>query len=254
MDGTTIGFADLKVGQRVEVEGSTQPDQSVLAARVSVEKPERDENTRTPTVTGTPPTPAPTRTPRPEEVELEGTVGTITGASFVLMTRPGPVTIQTDTATIFRRDGSPATFADIHVGGRVEVKGARQADGSVLASRVDIEGDEGEERTRTPAATATMTTTATTPLPTRTPTPTRTPEAEEGVEREGTVSSINGTSFVLMTRSGPVTIQTSSATRFRRDGEPATFADIRVGGEVEVEGALQADGSILASRVSIQGH
>jgi len=123
----------------------------------------------------------------------------------------------------------------------------------VLASRVNIEEEEAEEPTKTPTATVTATTTATTPLPTRTPTPTRTPEPEEEFEREGTVGSINGTSFVLMTGSGPVTVRTNSATLFRGDGSPASFADIKVGGEVKAEGALQADGSILASRVSIKG-
>jgi hypothetical protein len=83
-------------------------------------------------------------------------------------------------------------------------------------------------------------------------TPTRTPEPEEGIEREGTVGSITGTSFVLMTGSGPVTVQTNSATLFRKDGSPASFADIKVGGEVQAEGALQADGSLAASRVSIK--
>ena len=56
-----------------------------------------------------------------------------------------------------------------------------------------------------------------------------------------------------MTRSGAVTVQTNSATRFRRDGDPASFADITMGREVDVEGALQADGSLLASQVSIKG-
>jgi hypothetical protein len=215
--------------------------------------PRSDDGTRTPspTLTGTPATATPTRTPRPEEIELEGTVGGINGTSFVLMTRSGPVTIQTNPETLFRKDGNPATFADIATGGRAEVEGRRQSDGSVLASRVDIE--EGEERTRTPSGTATATATATTPLPTRTPTPTRTPEPEEEIEREGTVGSISGTSFVLMTRSGPVTVQTTAATEFRRDDSPASFADITVGGEVEARGAFQMDGSLLASRVEIKG-
>ncbi len=255
MDGTTIGFADLKVGQHAQAQGSPQPDGSVLAARVSVEGAENEE-TRTPTTTPsgtiTPVTATPTRTPRPEGVDVEGAVGPITGTSFVLMTRSTPVTIQTDSATIFRRDESPATFADVKTGGRVEVKGARQADGSVLASRVDIEEDEDEDRTKTPTPTPTMTTTATTPLSTRTPTPTKTPEPE-GVEREGSIASIIGTSFVLMTGSGPVMIQTTAATLFRRDGDTLTFGDLKVGNRAQAEGTLQADGSILASRVSLEG-
>jgi hypothetical protein len=56
-----------------------------------------------------------------------------------------------------------------------------------------------------------------------------------------------------MTRSGPVTIQTNSGTQFRRDGDPKSLADIKTGVEVEVQGARQADGSVLAARVSIKG-
>jgi len=157
--------------------------------------------------------------------------------------------IQTNGSTIFRKGEGPATLADIKTSERVEVHGARQGDGSVLASRVDIE-EEAEEKTPTPTRTPTA---ATTSVTTTTPTPTRTPEPEEGIEREGIVGSINGASFVLMTGSGPVTVQTNSATLFRRDGNPAGFADIKVGGEAQAEGALQADGSLFASRVSIKG-
>jgi len=87
----------------------------------------------------------------------------------------------------------------------------------------------------------------------RTPTPTRTPEPEGEFEREGTVGSINGTSFVLTTDTGAVMVQTNAATQFRKDGNPASFADIKTGGEVQVEGAIQGDASVLASRVSIKG-
>jgi hypothetical protein len=269
MRGSLVGLGDLKVGQKVEAEGSPQPDGSLLARKVNIQNRDEEEETRTPTpsptatttpptatptstVTTTPATATPTRTPRPQEVELEGTVGAISGTSFVLMTRTGPVTIQTNSATVFRKEDGPATFADIKTGGKVEVEGTRQNDGSVLASRVNIEGGDDQERTKTPTGIATTTTTATTPQPTRTPTPTRTPELE-GAGLEGTVGNINGSSFVLMTRSGPVTIQTNSATQFRNDDNPATFADIKTGSEVEVEGTSQPDGSVLASRISLKG-
>jgi hypothetical protein len=253
MGGSLLSLGDLKTGQKVEVEGSPQPDGSLLAKKVNIENPEQEEEvTRTPTVTTTPGTATPTRIPRPEGVELEGAVGPINGASFVLMTRSGSVMIQTNSSTLFRKEDGPATLADIKTGGRVEVEGTRQNDGSVLASGVKIEGEDDQERTKTPTGIATTTTTATTPQPTRTPTPTRTPEIE-GAELEGTVGPIKGTSFVLMTRSGPVTIQTNAATQFRKDGDPLSFADIKTGAEVEVEGASQPDGSVPASRVSIKG-
>lgn len=174
MRGALVSFGDLKVGQKVEVEGPPQPDGSILASRVKIENPEDeeedvtrtptptvtgspptatstrtprpdddDDRTKTPTVTGTPPTATPTRTPRPEDegADLEGTVGSITGSSFVLMTKSGPVTIQTNGATRFRNDDRTGSFADIKAGEEVEVQGQVQQDKSVLASRVDIKGD-----------------------------------------------------------------------------------------------------------------
>jgi hypothetical protein len=108
--------------------------------------------------------------------------------------------------------------------------------------------DDDDNRTKRPSATATVT--GGSPS---TPTPTRTPEPGEGADLEGTVGTTSGTSFVLMTRSGPVTIETNSGTQFRHDGDPAGLADIKTGIEVEVQGPPQADGSVLASRVSIKG-
>jgi hypothetical protein len=252
MRGFPAGFGDLKAGQRVQVEGALAPGGSLNAKKVGIEDEQEDERTPTATPTGTITPPTATRTPRPEGVELEGTVGAVNGTSFMLMTRSGSVTIQTDSTTQLRKEDAPATFTDIKTGVKVEVEGTRQNDGSVLASRVTVEVEDMEEQTKTPTGTPAMTTTATTPQPTRTPTPTRTPEAE-GADLEGTVGSISGTSFMLMTRSGSVTIQTNSATRFRNDDNPETFADIKMGAEVEVEGTTQPDGSVLASRVSIKG-
>jgi hypothetical protein len=50
-----------------------------------------------------------------------------------------------------------------------------------------------------------------------------------------------------------VTIQTNAGTQFRQDGDTKSLADIKTGIEVEVDGARQTDGSVLASRVSIKG-
>jgi len=210
---------------------------------------------------------------------VEGVVDSIpTASSFVLRTPRGMVTIQTDSNTRFRLEDAGIAVGNLKVGQRVEVEGSLQPDGSILAARVKIENEEQEDETRTPTPTPTgtpatatptrtpkpeddedrtrtptATTTATTPLPTRTPTPTKTPEPEEEIEREGTVGVINGTSFVLMTDAGALMVQTNAATQIRKDGNPASLADIKPGGKVQVEGALQADASLLASRVSIKG-
>ena len=209
----------------------------------------------------------------PRSDGTRGTVDSMNGKTFVLKNPRGMVTIQTDANTRFRMRGALGGFGDLKVGQRVEVEGAPQPDGSILASAVDIEDSEDDDEvTRTPAPTVTgtpPTATATrTPRPdddeerTKTPTvtgtpptatPTRTPRPEEGIELEGTVGSITGSSFVLMTQSGPVTIQTNGATQFRNDDNPATFADIKTGEEVEVQGQIQPDKSVIASRVEIKG-
>jgi hypothetical protein len=110
--------------------------------------------------------------------------------------------------------------------------------------------DDNDDRTKTPTPTPTATVTGGSPS---TPTPTRTPEPGEGADLEGTVGTTSGMSFMLMTRSGSVTIQTNSGTQFRHDGNMASIADIKTGVEVEVQGAPQPDGSVLASRVSLKG-
>lgn len=56
-----------------------------------------------------------------------------------------------------------------------------------------------------------------------------------------------------MTDSGSVMVQSNSARQFRKDGSPASFADIKTGGEVEVKGTVPRDGPLLASRISIKG-
>ncbi|HKA36809.1 MAG TPA: DUF5666 domain-containing protein [Thermoanaerobaculia bacterium] len=224
-----------------------------------------DDETRTPapTVTGTPPTVTPTRTPRPAEAEIEGKITGITAPNFTVMTRSGPVTVQTGPNTIFRNEGNIAGFGDLKIGQEVEVEGVRQGDGSILASKVQIEEDENEqeERTKTPTATPTVTPTpggpTATPTATRTPgspTPTKTPEPEDEQDNEveGTIAGISGSSFTVMTGSGLVTVQTNPSTQFRRDDKTLTFADLKTGMRVEVKGQVQPDKSILASQVSVE--
>jgi hypothetical protein len=222
---------------------------------------------------------------------LEGAVDSVNipGKSFALKNQRGLATIVTDGSTLFRLHGAAAGLGDLAAGQRVEVEGSLQTDGTILARVVNIEDpqdetrtpsvsptmtttpptatttpatatptrtpepDDEDNRTKTPTVSATVTTTATTPLPTRTPTPTRTPEAGE-TEREGTVTGFgSGTSFMLMTGSSSITVQTTAGTQFRNDGNTAAFSDIKVGGRVDVQGTIQTDGTLLASRVSIEG-
>jgi hypothetical protein len=147
----------------------------------------------------------------------------------------------------------------LKVGQRVEVKVSdkRRLHPGGEVQIEDEDENEQEERTKTPTITPTPGGPTATPTATRTPaspTPTRTPEREDEQEREaeGTISSLGGSSFTILTKAGPVTVQTNAATQFRRGGDSRSFADLRIGQKVEVKGQLQPDQSILASRVSIE--
>src|SRR5436309_13778371 len=67
-------------------------------------------------------------------------------------------------------------------------------------------------------------------------------------EFEGTVDAIDGMVLTVAGRKVAVT----DATKIRKDDAAATFADLALGTPVEVEGTLNADGSVTASEISIE--
>jgi hypothetical protein len=69
----------------------------------------------------------------------------------------------------------------------------------------------------------------------------------------GTVKSTNGSSFVLTTAQGDVTVKVDSNTHFGGDGHAAAVSALAAGTTVEVQGTKQTDGSILAKSVEVKG-
>jgi len=67
-------------------------------------------------------------------------------------------------------------------------------------------------------------------------------------EFEGTVDAIDGMVLTVAGRKVSVT----DATKIRKDDAAATFADLVLGTPVEVEGTLNADGTVTASEISIE--
>src|SRR5467141_754189 len=67
-------------------------------------------------------------------------------------------------------------------------------------------------------------------------------------EFEGTVDAIDGMVITVAGRKVAVT----DATKIRKDDAAATFADLVLGTPVEVEGTLNADGSVTASEIEIE--
>ena len=111
---TTLLFADLKVGDQVHVKG-TQTGTTLAASEVNVQNDgEHDDN----------------------RAEAEGVVAGLTGTCPSITFTVGATHVATDATTTFGR----SACADVVNGAAVEVTGVRQTDGSILASRVSVEG------------------------------------------------------------------------------------------------------------------
>jgi hypothetical protein len=155
--------------------------------------------------------------------EIEGLVqSTNAGAGplVVLDQRLGAVTVKTDSSTLIRRGNTVIPLSQIQTGMRLHVKAVLQGDVTYLATEILLQDENiGGER-----------------------------------EVEGSVASVdNGVkSFIVTTVSGPITVKTVASTTFKKKGSTATFSDVVAGAMVEAEGTLQADGSILARKVTIE--
>jgi len=157
--------------------------------------------------------------------EVEGLVSATNataGTLTVLDQRLGAVMIQTDSSTVIRNEDDAAIpLSQIEIGNRVHVKALSQPTGAMLATEIILQSDKvGGNR-----------------------------------EVEGSVTMVDQSmkSFVVQTESGTVTVQTDSSTTFRRRGGSASFSDIAMGVNVDVNGILQADGTVLARKVTIEG-
>src|SRR5262249_52263860 len=146
------------------------------------------------------------------------TAGSLAGscAAHNLSFTVGTTKVATNASTQFKE----ARCEALKGGSEVEVKGARQGDGSILAT--SIEGDDEDEK-----------------------------ENEEGNEAEvkGAIvaGSIGGSCAAsnLSFRVGSTLVKTNSSTQFK----DVACASLKAGDSVEVKGARQADNSVLASRV-----
>jgi hypothetical protein len=117
-DSTTTFFdgtcQQLANGGKAEVRGAKQPDGSIKATRVSVEE---------------------VRKPGPTEVD--GTISGLAGACPAVTFTIGTTKVSTDSTTRF----SDGTCQQLANGGKVEVKGSKQPDGSIKASELSLDRD-----------------------------------------------------------------------------------------------------------------
>jgi hypothetical protein len=158
--------------------------------------------------------------------QAEGTVSKIdsSNSSFTLAPEHGAVLIVLVNAHTEFEEGL-RDFSGLTVGLQIEVTGTQQTDGSLLATKVEAQDENANENENN--------------------------EQDEN-KLNGTVMSIDAadSSFVLQLSDGTTkTIEVSSKTEFDGDGDFQAFSDLKVGVTVEVEGNLQSNGSIMATKV-----
>ena len=157
----------------------------------------------------------------PAGEEIEGLVSVNDGSRLtVLDQRLGAVVVSTDGSTLVRSGDSTIPLSQIAVGNRVHVKAVEQSDQTFLATEILLQSDKvGGSR-----------------------------------QVSGTVSSVDtGQKSFVVNAGGDVTVTTNGGTRFQRRGGTASFADVQVGVNVDVNGVLQGDGTVLARKVTLGG-
>jgi hypothetical protein len=146
-----------------------------------------------------------------DRIEVKGVIASLSGACPDLTFTVNGFQAVTNASTRFE----DAPCSGVQAGTKVEVKGTRQANGSILAQKVDVDGVG--------------------------------PDVRPEVKLDGTVSGLAGacpdrTFTVLGT-----TVVTNSATRF----EDGTCGTLQNGTRVQVKGTRQPNGSVLATHVDI---
>lgn len=144
--------------------------------------------------------------------QFKGTIESIGSSNLVVS---GQTVLVDGSTEIEDGNESSIPFSSLKVGDTVKVEGESLADGSVMASKIEIEEQEEKEE----------------------------------VEIKGTITSIGADSLVV----GGTTVLTSTQTLVRgNDGESLDFSSLQVGQQVEVDGFMQNDGSVLATRIKIE--
>jgi len=183
--------------------------------------------------------------------QIEGAISALPPTTAALTFTVAGKTVVTTSSTVFVSDGATKTFADLKVGMKVEVTGTLS--GSTLtATRVELEIE--EEPVPPPPTTPPPTTPPPTPPPPKPPAPVQ-------VEVRGTISGLTGTASSFQFMLGTTLVKGDASTMITgggdnnddaiKDDAPKTFADLRNGLTVEVNGTQQT-GFVQAVRIQIE--
>lgn len=190
----TLTIADIEIGDHIQGRG-TMEGTTLVATEIKVEDTGDDNGDV-------------------DELEIEGAVAGLSGTATcpVVTFTIGATNVTTSAATVFD-DVTCATLANAAI---VEVEGTRKADGSILATKVELEAGPDEV--------------------------------------EGTIFALPGTGTcpTLTFKVGPIesmatTVHTNGSTTFTG----VACSALANGARVEIEGTKQADGSISAASVEL---
>lgn len=132
-----LTIADIHVGDHAQAKGTMSADGTTLTAvEVKVEDTGNDNDDEDDDA---------------DKVEVKGAVGGLTGTCPALTFTVGTTTVKTDAHTAF----DDVTCAALVNGNTVEVEGQKQADHSVLASKVELESGPNEVEGRIAGLTGT---------------------------------------------------------------------------------------------------
>ncbi|MFQ5865310.1 MAG: DUF5666 domain-containing protein [bacterium] len=192
-DKKDISLSDLTVGLRVKIHARRQADGTLLARLIKVEKEKE------------------------REVELTGFIEEIVVAENKLTV--SGVTFFVDNSTrIFDANKNPISLDQLSVGQLVEVRAVQQLDGTLLATKIEVEDE----------------------VP-----------AEDEIEVTGEIKEIDITNNLLVVSSFTFSVDEMTVILDDRKRE-ISLGDLQVGVVVEVEAKVQPDGSFLATRIKIK--
>jgi hypothetical protein len=198
-DGGAATFDDLLVGERVHVKGQTGEGGALAADSIAI------QNTN-------PDLPMP-GDDQDESASIHGLLTSLSGSAPALTLLVDDTTVTTTADTVVQRKGDTQALDVLAEGMTVHVVGARQADGSIVARKIQITAD-----------------------------------AEGGpFEISGAAGGVKGTCPAITFRVNGYPIVTDATTVFTPD-----CSAVKSGSKVHVVGTTQADGSVLAASVDPQ--
>lgn len=115
--GAVIRLSDIKVGDQVNTMGTRVDDHTLLARQIEVRGVGQS-----PTMTA------------------EGSVSAVGSGSLTVSTENGSVTVNVDSHTVIRKQGSTIHLSDIKVGDQVEAVGSRVDTATMLATQIEVKG------------------------------------------------------------------------------------------------------------------